>query len=134
MGDDSIVRGTVSEGGSVWVVYNAGSKFVEFWISYGPMIFPSFKEWHRGVDCLHELAARRAFPDGNPYDKSMEEINVAVANLIGVDEVRYNTLEGIKKVAGDGSFQALDASYPIDEAYWPDWVKGEVERYHRYRS
>ncbi|MBW2709572.1 MAG: hypothetical protein JRD04_09905 [Deltaproteobacteria bacterium] len=133
MGDDSIVRGTVSEGGSVWVVYNAGARFVEFWISYGPMVFPSFKEWHRGEDCLHELAARRAFPDGNPYDKSMDEINVAVARLIGVDEVRYNTLEGIKKVAGDGSFQALDASYPIDEAYWPGWIKAEVERYHRYR-
>ena len=133
MGDDSIVRGTVSEGGSVWVVYNAGAKFVEFWISYGPMVFPSFKEWHRGVDCLHELAARRAFPDGNPYDKSLDEINGAVARLIGVDEVRYNTLEGIKEVAGDGSFQALDASYPIDEIYWPDWLKGEVERYYRYR-
>jgi len=133
MGDDSIVRGTVSEGGSVWVVYNAGAKFVEFWISYGPMVFPSFKEWHRGLDCLHELAARRAFPDGNPYDKSMDEINVAVAGLIGVDEVRYNTLEGIRKVAGEGSFQSLDASYPIDEAYWPDWIKGEVERYYRYR-
>lgn len=134
MGDDSIVRGTVSEGGSVWVVYNAGAKFVEFWISYGPMFFPSFKEWHRGLDCLHELAARRAFPDGNPYDKSLDEINRAVAGLIGVDEVRYNTLEGIRKVAGDGSFQALDASYPIDEEFWPDWLKVEVERYHRYRS
>jgi len=133
MGDDSIVRGTVSEGGSVWVVYNAGAKFVEFWISYGPMLFPSFKEWHRGLDCLHELAARRAFPDGNPYDKSMEDINLAVAELIGVDEVRYNTLEGIRNVAGEGSFQALDASYPIDEAYWPGWLKDEVERYHRYR-
>ncbi len=133
MGDDSIVRGTVSEGGSVWVVYNAGAKYVEFWISYGPMLFPSFKEWHRGLDCLHELAARRAFPDGNPYDKSMDEINSAVARLIGVDEVRYNTIDGIRKVAGDGSFQALDASYPIDETYWPDWLKGEVERCHRYR-
>ena len=44
MGDDSIVRGSVSEGGSLWVVYNAGAKFLEFWISYGPMFFPSFKE------------------------------------------------------------------------------------------
>ena len=26
MGDDSIVRGSVSEGGSVWVVYNAGAE------------------------------------------------------------------------------------------------------------
>ena len=32
MGDDSIVRGSVSEGGSVWVVYNAGGGHVEFWI------------------------------------------------------------------------------------------------------
>ena len=76
MGDDSIVRGTVSEGGSVWVVYNAGATYVEFWISYGPMIFPSFKEWHRGVECLEELAVQRAFEDGNPYDKTLEEISI----------------------------------------------------------
>jgi len=68
MGDDSIVRGSVSEGGSIWVVYNAGAKFIEFWISYGPMFFPSFKEWHRGIECLHELAVQRAFKNDNPYD------------------------------------------------------------------
>lgn len=133
MGDDSIVRGTVSEGGSVWVVYNAGARYIEFWISYGPMFFPSFKEWHRGTDCLRELAVQRAFVDGNPYDKSLEEIDRAVAALIGVDEVKYNTRERIARAAGEGSFQALDASYPIDEAYWPDWLKEEVERFHKYR-
>ena len=134
MGDDSIVRGSVSEGGSVWVVYNAGAKFLEFWISYGPMFFPSFKEWNRGVDCLNELAAQRAFKDDNPYDKTLDEINLAVAKLIGVDEVKYNTLERIRKIAGDGSFQALDASYPIAEEFWPDWLKQEVEKFHRYRG
>ena len=134
MGDDSIVRGTVSEGGSVWVVYNAKARHIEFWISYGPMFFPSFKEWHRGVDSLNELAAQRAFADGNPYDKTLDEINRAVASLIGVDEVRYNSRERIRNVAGNGSFQALDASYPIDEEFWPDWLKEEVERYHRYRG
>ena len=61
MGDDSIVRGSVSEGGSVWVVYNSGARYIEFWVSYGPMFFPSFKEWHRGVVCLEELAVQRAF-------------------------------------------------------------------------
>ncbi len=134
MGDDSIVRGSVSEGGSVWVVYNAGAKYIEFWISYGPMFFPSFKEWDRGIVCLHELAAQRAFKDDNPYDKSIEEVNKAVAKLIGVDEVRYNLKERIQKVAGDGSFQALDASYPIDEKFWPDWLKAEVEKYSRYQK
>ncbi|MCJ7810377.1 MAG: hypothetical protein MUP26_08970, partial [Desulfobulbaceae bacterium] len=134
MGDDSIVRGSVSEGGSVWVVYNAGASFLEFWISYGPMFFPSFKEWNRGVDCLNELAAQRAFKDDNPYDKTLDEINLAVAKLIGVDEVKYNTLERIRKIAGDGSFQALDASYPIAEEFWPDWLKQEVEKFHRYRG
>lgn len=133
MGDDSIVRGSVSEGGSVWVVYNAGAKYIEFWISYGPMFFPSFKEWHRGVECLNELAVQRAFKDDNPYDKSEEEINKAVAKLVRVDEVRYNSPEIIKSVAGQGSLQALDASYPIDDEFWPDWLKGDVERYHRYR-
>jgi amidophosphoribosyltransferase len=133
MGDDSIVRGSVSEGGSVWVVYNAGARYVEFWVSYGPMFFPSFKEWHRGIECLEELAVQRAFKDGNPYDKTQDEINKAVARLICVDEVKYNHLERIRKVAGDGSFQALDASYPIDRMFWPDWLKEEVDRYHRYR-
>jgi amidophosphoribosyltransferase len=134
MGDDSIVRGSVSEGGSIWVVYNAGAKYLEFWVSYGPMFFPSFKEWHRGVECLDELAAQRAFKKDNPYDKSDDEINKAVAKLIGVDEVRYNVQEKIKKVAGDGSFQALDASYPIDEAFWPDWLIKEAEAFRRYRG
>lgn len=134
MGDDSIVRGSVSEGGSVWVVYNAGAKHIEFWISYGPMFFPSFKEWHRGEDCLHELAVQRAFKDDNPYDKTLDEINRAVAKLVGVDEVRYNVKERIQKVAGDGSFQALDASYPIDQEFWPDWLKKEVEKFHHYRQ
>jgi amidophosphoribosyltransferase len=132
MGDDSIVRGSVSEGGSVWVVYNAGAEYLEFWISYGPMFFPSFKEWQRGVECLHELAAQRAFVDDNPYDKSLDEINQAVARLVGVDEVKYNTLEGIRGVTGDGSFQALDASYPISKEFWPDWLLREYEKFNRY--
>ncbi|MBU1902355.1 MAG: hypothetical protein KJ573_02035 [Proteobacteria bacterium] len=134
MGDDSIVRGTVSEGGSVWVAYNAGVKFLEFWVSYGPMFFPSFKEWHRGIDCLNELAAQRAFKGSNPYDKTLDEVNEAVAKLIGVDEVKYNTIERIRKVAGDGSLQALDASYPISEEFWPDWLKEEVDKFNRYRN
>ena len=134
MGDDSIVRGSVSEGGSVWVTYNAGAKTIEFWVSYGPMFFPSFKEWHRGPECLKELAVQRAFREDNPYDKSLEEINKAVAKLIGVDEVKYNTQERIRKVAGDGSFQALDASYPIEWKFWPDWLKQEFEHYALYRK
>ncbi len=134
MGDDSIVRGSVSEGGSVWVVYNAGATFVEFWISYGPMFFPSFKEWHRGIECLNELAAQRAFKDDNPYDKSLDDINRAVAKLVGVDEVKYNLKERIEAVAGPGSLQALDASYPIDQEFWPDWLKKEFDRFNRYRE
>ena len=134
MGDDSIVRGSVSEGGSVWVTYNAGAKYIEFWISYGPMFFPSFKEWHRGPECLQELAVQRAFRGDNPYDKTLEEINEAVAKLIGVNEVKYNTQERIQKAAGSGSFQALDASYPIDRKFWPDWLKLEFDRYGNYRK
>jgi len=134
MGDDSIVRGSVSEGGSVWVVYNAGAKHIEFWVSYGPMFFPSFKEWYRGRECIDELAVQRAFKGRNPYNKTLEEINRAVAKLIGVDEVKYNLQERIKKITGDGSFQAMDASYPISEEYWPDWLKTEVEKFHRYKK
>ncbi|MBW1806237.1 MAG: hypothetical protein JRJ06_07715, partial [Deltaproteobacteria bacterium] len=96
--------------------------------------FPSFKEWDRGIECLRELAVQRAFNGGNPYDKTLDEINKAVAKLVGVDEVKYNSQERIKKVAGDGSFQALDASYPIDEEFWPDWLKTEVEKYHKLQG
>jgi len=134
MGDDSIVRGSVSEGGSVRIVYNAGATYVEFWVSYGPMFFPSFKEWYRGLECLEELAVQRAFKGNKVYDKSPEEINAAMAKLIGVDEVKYNLPERIQEVLGAGSFQALDGSYPIDEAYWPDWLKVEVEEFCKWRK
>lgn len=128
MGDDSIVKGSVSEGGSVWSVYNAGAKRLEFWISYGPMFFPSFKEWRRGRECLDELAVQRAFRGEHPYDKPLEEINRRVAKLIGVDAVRYNAREDVEAVTGPGSFQAMDASYPVAERFWPGWLKEEVER------
>ncbi len=128
MGDDSIVKGSVSEGGSVWSVYNAGARRLEFWISYGPMFFPSFKEWRRGRECLDELAVQRAFRGDYPYDKPLEEINRRVARLIGVERVCYNTRENVEAVTGPGSFQAMDASYPVAERYWPDWLRAEVER------
>ncbi|MDF1525084.1 MAG: hypothetical protein RRA15_09915 [bacterium] len=131
MGDDSIVKGSVSEGGSVWTVYNSGATNVEFWISYGPMFFPSFKEWRRGRECLDELAVQRAFKGEHPYDKSIEEINTRVAELTGLDRVCYNTRENIEAVTGPGSFQAMDASYPISEEYWPGWLKDEIDKYHK---
>jgi amidophosphoribosyltransferase len=134
MGDDSIVRGSVSEGGSVAVVRNCGAKEVEFWISYGPMFFPSFKGWHKGMSCVDELAVQRAFKDLCPYSQSHDEINRAVAKLVGVDKVRYNTLGVIEHVAGKGSFQAMDASYPIDRRFWPDWIRREVDKFHSARS
>ncbi|MDF1535156.1 MAG: hypothetical protein P1S46_01470 [bacterium] len=131
MGDDSIVKGSVSEGGSVWTVYNSGAIRVEFWISYGPMFFPSFKEWRRGRECMDELAVQRAFKGENPYDRSLDEINLRVAKLTGLDRVCYNTRENVEAVTGPGSFQAMDATYPISEEFWPDWIKAEVETYHK---
>jgi len=132
-GDDSTVKGSVGEGGSNWAQKNAGIKKLVRWISYGPMFFPSFKEWDRGEECLYELAVQRAFKNDNPYNKSLEEINKAVAELTGVDEFRYNKKELIEKVTGPGSFQALDASYPISEEYLPDFIKREVEKFREYR-
>ncbi len=133
MGDDSIVKGSVSEGGAVWTAYNSGVGRLEFWISYGPMFFPSFKEWRRGRECLDELAVQRAFKSAHPYDKSLDEINRATAKLLGVDEVRYNTRENVEAVTGPGCFQALDGIYPIAESLWPDWLKQEVEMFSHYR-
>lgn len=133
MGDDSIVKGSVSEGGAVWSVYNAGAAWLEFWVSYGPMFFPSFKEWRRGRECLDELAVQRAFRGDNPYDKSPEEINRGVAALLGVDRVCYNHEADVRGVVGPGCYQALDASYPIAERLWPGWLKEEVERFLHHR-
>ncbi len=88
----------------------------------------------------------------NPYSKSREEINEAVAKMIidtlnntkdiplprkvNYDElkVRYNSLEAIKDVIGKCSYQALDASYPIEEKFWPEWLKKEVDKYHKYKK
>jgi amidophosphoribosyltransferase len=134
MGDDSIVRGSVSTGGSVWRVRNSGAKGIEFWVSYGPMFFPSFKEWHKGKECLEELAVHKAFKNDNPYNKSLDEINKAVAKYTNVDEIRYNTKENIEKLLGKGSYQALDASYPIDEKYWPGFIHKEVNRFRKYHN
>ena len=53
--------------------------------------------------------------------------------LLGVDRVCYNTPENVREVVGPGSYQALDASYPISERYWPAWVKEEVEYFRHYR-
>lgn len=140
MGDDSIVKGSVGEGGSIKAVFDCEAKCLEFWISYAPMLFPSFKEWHRGPECINELAVRRAFESSTPYGKSIEEIEKAVTELIVkrlkkvLDKdyrfrVRYNSPDTIKKILGPGSYQALDASYPIDEQFWPPWLKEEVERF-----
>lgn len=146
MGDDSIVKGSVGEGGSIYIVFNEGPKALEFWISYGPMLFPSFKEWHRGRDCLDELAVRRAITDPEElYSSSLEQINTKVSNLIirrlkaiqdrGYNfRVRYNSPELVKKILGPGSYQALDASYPIHEQFWPKWIKLEVEKFNKHKT
>jgi len=47
--------------------------------------------------------------------------------------VFYNNQETIRKIAGNGSFQALDASYPIDEKFWPEFIKKEAEKYIKTR-
>jgi len=47
--------------------------------------------------------------------------------------VRDHLKKRIESVAGAGSFQALDASYPIDQEFWPDWLKREFDRFNRYR-
>ena len=59
--------------------------------------------------------------------------NAKVAALLGVDRVCYNSPETVRAVVGPGSYQALDASYPISERYWPAWLKDEVEHFKHYR-
>lgn len=139
MGDDSTVRGSIAEKGSFWWVFNCGIKELLFFISYPPMYFPSFKEFHRGRECLDELAVQKAFKGKNPYDKSLDELNVGVANMfmrtLSKDfkdpqvKVFYNSPDNAKDILGNCSFQAIDASYPISEKFWPVWLRIEVEKY-----
>jgi hypothetical protein len=55
-----------------------------------------------------------------------------VTKLLGVDRVCYNTPENVRQVIGPGCYQALDASYPVSERLWPDWLKREVEFFGHY--
>ena len=82
---------------------------------------------HGGFDRINKIFQGR-------LQETLDEINSAVAKLVGVDEVKYNSRDRIRKVAGEGSFQALDASYPIDQEFWPDWLKYEVDKFSRYKS
>lgn len=142
--DDSTVKGTVGEGGAFWVLFNAGAKSVTHRTSYPPMFFPTFKEWPNGPECLDSLAVQRAFRSNKttPYGRSIEEINDVVARMFiqkleeqGIKDcnllVRYNPADVVKGICGLGSYQALDASYPIDERFWPDWIKKEVELFNK---
>ena len=54
--------------------------------------------------------------------------------MIGVNEVKYNKRKVIEDATGPGSFQALDASYPIDEEFWPVWLRTEVDKFRKLRE
>lgn len=84
--DDSLVRGTTIKK-IVELVRKAGAERVYVWITCPPIISPCFY----GIDiAIHgELIASR---------KSIDEI----AKEIGADELRYQTIEGLKRAIGLG--------------------------------
>jgi len=90
-GDDSIVRGTISEA-IAKNLRNAGAKKVKMAISYGPIFYP----------CFSDEENKRLATDEYVGDKSdIIEIGKYVAgNLPSVDKVMFNSVENIIKSVG----------------------------------
>lgn len=88
-GDDSIVRGTISEAVSETLL-NAGAKEVELLISYAPIFEPCHSD-----EFNKKLTAR------GMEDKDVFEIGERVAKkLPSVNKVYYNTVENVIKAVG----------------------------------
>lgn len=89
IGDDSIVRGTISEALSA-AIKNSGAKKVEIAVSYAPIFYSCFNE-----PGDKKLAAR------GQEGRKVTEINEYVArNLPSIDKVYYNTPEDVIKSIG----------------------------------
>lgn len=118
--DDSLVRGTTIRR-IVEMVKKAGAEKVYVWITCPPIISPCFY----GIDiAIHdELIASK---------KSIEEIR----KEIGADELRYQTLEGLKRAIGLGDnicTSCLTGFYPTKLAQkLSDELKNKGMKEKRY--
>ena len=114
--DDSIVRGTTSQG-LVQALYKAGAKEVHFLVSSPPVRFPDFY----GIDTPRqsELIASH---------KTVEEIR----QFLGVNSLHYLSLEGLIESIGLPkemlSTSFFTGEYPIDLKERKDEVSYDVPK------
>lgn len=88
-GDDSIVRGTISDA-VAQTLLNAGAEKVELLISYAPIFYPCFSDKPD-----KKLAAK------GMEDKNIFEIGDEVAKkLPSIEKVYYNTVDNVVKAIG----------------------------------
>ena len=105
-------------------------------ISSGPIIIGQACEFDysgtQACKALRQLGYEIVLANSNPATIMTDP---GIADATYIEPLNFETMkEIIEKVAGIGSFQALDASYPINEEFWPDWMKQEVERFYHYRA
>ncbi|MFH1837491.1 MAG: amidophosphoribosyltransferase [Candidatus Omnitrophota bacterium] len=97
--EDSIVRGTTTEG-RIKAIRSAGAKEIHMRISCPPIKYPCFY----GID----------FPSRKELIANQKRSVDAIADFIGVDSLKYLSLEGMIKAAGGGAFcsACFSGKYP----------------------
>lgn len=84
IGEDSIVRGNVSQSGYIPKIREAGAREVHLGVSCPPLF----------SGCFKKFGDKRIAT--NLFGKSLEEINRIIAEKIGADSVCYSSLEMVK--------------------------------------
>jgi len=110
VGEDSIVRGTVSKSGYVTLLRKLGGvKEVDIIVSCPPLVSPCFKKFDDS-----RIAA-------GLHGKPIEETNKIVADRIGADSVCYSTLDIAREAIGleDLCMGCLTTEYPIKKEFLP---------------
>ena len=96
--DDSIVRGTQILH-KVRDLKNAGAKEVHVRIACPPLMCPC--DFGISTRSHEELAARRHFKTGNVTSmEQLRDLEACIANEIGADSVKYNSLDGFVAALG----------------------------------
>ncbi|MBN2073214.1 MAG: amidophosphoribosyltransferase [Actinobacteria bacterium] len=113
--DDSIVRGNTSKK-TVKMLYSSGAKEVHLRISSPPLLYPCYY----GIDMatMKEFVARQ---------KTVEDIR----SFLGVDSLKYLSIDGLARAAGDSSdkfcFACFNGDYPVIIPEGQDYDKFSLE-------
>jgi amidophosphoribosyltransferase len=114
--DDSIVRGNTSKK-IVKMLYNSGAREVHIRISSPPLLYPCYY----GID----MATKKEFVANH---KTVEDIR----KFLGVDSLRYLSIDGLVKAAGQSRnkfcFACFNGDYPVQIPEDNDYDKYSLEK------